>query len=186
MVNNSYSLPLAWDFVIPESLAGTQQWVLSAMKSYGQELVTMLWRILGDEQDVCDAYQTTFLKLAHYKGGEKPAKVKAYVFSTAGNVAVSMLRKKIRERTHLSEMEVGKKRAKSPPDELDSKQLKKSLREHIALLPEKMRSVLVLKDLAELSYSRLSKILNITPSTARVYRYKAIRRLARSMMKEEM
>jgi DNA-directed RNA polymerase specialized sigma24 family protein len=33
----------------------------------------MLWRILGNEQDVCDAYQDTFLQLAHYEGRQNDA-----------------------------------------------------------------------------------------------------------------
>ena len=87
-----------WDFAVAESLNQSQQWVLCAMQKYGQGLVTMLWRILGNEQDVCDAYQDTFLRLAHYEGGQKPERVKAYVFRTASNVAISMLRHKTAEK----------------------------------------------------------------------------------------
>ena len=60
-----------WDFVGTESLAHNQRWVLSAMNKYGQELITMLWRILGNEQDVCDAYQDVFLQLSHNHRSEK-------------------------------------------------------------------------------------------------------------------
>ena len=39
----------------------------------------MLWRILGNEQDVCDAYQNTFLQLAHYENGQKPEHLRSVV-----------------------------------------------------------------------------------------------------------
>ena len=108
MTGNANNCGLSWDFVLPESLSGTQRWVLSAMQNYGQQLVTMLWRMLGNEQDVCDAYQDTFLKLAHYEGGQKPEYVKAYIFRSASNVAMSMLRHRIIERKSLSEIHAAK------------------------------------------------------------------------------
>ena len=60
-----------------DSVGTDRQWVLSVMQSHGNELVTLLWRILGNEQDVCDVYQSTFLRLAHLNAGRKPAHVKA-------------------------------------------------------------------------------------------------------------
>lgn len=178
MVRAVRSYGLIWDSVIPESLTGTQRWLLSAMERHGQELVTMLWRILGNEQDVCDAYQDTFLKLAHYQGGQKPDHIKAYVFRSASNIAISMLRRRIIERKNLL--------ALTPPaNELDAKCLQESLRYNIAKLPDHLRSVVTLHDLAELSYAQVGKILGITESTAKVYRWKAVQLLAVWMNKEE-
>ena len=174
-----------WDFAIPESLSGTQRWVLSAMQSYGQELVTMLWRILGNEQDVCDAYQDTFLNLAHYQGGQKPEHVKAYIFRSASNVAISMLRRRIIERKNLSEVKAIKNNVKKSANEVNCEYLQESLRCSIAQLPEHLRSVVTLHDLAEMSYIQVGKILGITKATARVYRCKAIQLLAVWMNKEE-
>jgi len=145
----------------------------------------MLWRILGNEQDVCDAYQDTFLKLAHYDGGQKPEHIKAYIFRSASNVAVSMLRRKIIERKNLSEINAAKSNIKSPANELNSRYLQESLRCGIAQLPEHLRSVVTLHDLAELSYVQVGKILEITEATARVYRCKAIQLLSVWMNKEE-
>ena len=79
MISKAGSCGIVLDFPLSESLCQSQRWVLSAMQSHGRELVTMLWRILGNEQDVCDAYQDTFLKLANYQGGQKPRHVKAYI-----------------------------------------------------------------------------------------------------------
>lgn len=55
-----------------DSVAVSQRWVLAAMQKHGPSLVAMLWRILGNEQDVCDAYQDTFVQLAHSRDGQVP------------------------------------------------------------------------------------------------------------------
>ena len=52
------------DLTQVDAVARSQRWVLTAMQHHGAALVGMLWRILGNEQDVCDAYQETFLRLA--------------------------------------------------------------------------------------------------------------------------
>jgi len=186
MIGKAVSCGLIWDFAVPESVPASQRWVLSAMQSHGQDLVTMLWRILGNEQDVCDAYQDTFLRLAHYEGGQKPEHIKAYIFRSASNVAMSMLRHRITERKNLSEAAATRKvESPAPVNELNSRYLQESLRCCIVQLPEHLRNVVMLRDLAELSYAQLGRILGISAATARVYRYKAIQLLAVWMSKEK-
>ena len=204
MFDKAVSYGLLWDFAVSEAVSEDQRWILSTMQKHGQELITLLWRILGNEQDVCDAYQDTFLQLAHYEGGQstgcltaKPKHVKAYIFRTANNVAISMLRRRIAERKRMSTAIVtGKNAAEwrsgeyrplagSPAKELDSKYLQETLRGCIAQLPEHLRNVITLRDLAELSYAQIGGILGISAATARVYRCKALQILTILMGKEE-
>jgi RNA polymerase sigma factor (sigma-70 family) len=185
MFGKAVSYGLLWDFAFSEAVNENQRWVLSIMQRHGRELVTMLWRILGNEQDVCDAYQDTFLQLAHYEGGQKPEHVKAYIFRTANNVAISMLRRRIAERKRMSTAIITGKHIPSPAKELDSKYLQESLRCYIAQLPEHLRNVITLRDLAELSYAQIGRILGISAATARVYRCKALQILTMWMGKEE-
>jgi len=185
MFNKAVSCELLWDFAVTETIDESQRWILSTMQRHGQELVTMLWRILGNEQDVCDAYQNTFLQLAHYKGGQKPEYIRAYIFRVASNVAISMLRRRISEQKRVSVAVVPKKDVSSPANELDSKYLQETLRRCIARLPEHLRNVITLRELAELSYGQIARILGISAATARVYRYKAVQLLAVWMSKEK-
>ncbi len=197
MFSKTVSYGLLWDFAVSEAVSEDQRWILSTMQKHGQELITLLWRILGNEQDVCDAYQDTFLQLAHYEGGQKPEHVKAYIFRTANNVAISMLRRRIAERKRMSTAIVtGKNAAEwrsgeyrplagSPAKELDSKYLQETLRGCIAQLPEHLRNVIILRDLAELSYVQIGGILGISAATARVYRCKALQILTILMGREE-
>ena len=185
MFGKAVSYVSLWDFAACEAVSESQRWVLSAMHDHGQELVSMLWRILGNEQDVCDAYQDTFLQLAHYEGGRKPKYIKAYIFRVANNVAISMLRRKISERKRMSTAIVTEEHVTSPAKELDSKYLQETLRYYISHLPEHLRDVITLRDLGELSYSQISRILGISVGTARVYRCKALQMLTVLMSKEE-
>ncbi len=162
-----------------------QQWVLTAMRKHGPELVTMLWRILGHEQDVCDAYQTTFLQLAHRDGGEKPRHLKAYLFRTASNAAITMLRQHVIEDRKLGDMERAGHGTHGTEGDLDSRHLAETLRRRIAQLPEHLRAVVTLRDLAELSYAEVARIMGISAGTARVYRCKAIQLLATWMDNED-
>jgi RNA polymerase sigma factor (sigma-70 family) len=144
----------------------------------------MLWRILGNEQDVCDAYQDTFLHLAHCENGIKPRNIKAYLFRSASNTAISILRRKIIERKNLPQIAAAEK-TETPANDLDSSRLQQQLRYNITRLPEYLRQVISLHDLAEFPYAQVSKILGITETSARVYRHKAIQLLAVWMNKEE-
>lgn len=155
------------------------------MQQHGQDLITMLWRMLGNEQDACDAYQNTFLQLAHHQLNKKPQHVKAYIFRTASNVAISMLRHKMAEKKWLSDASVKTILVKSPSNELDLKYLQENLRCCLARLPEHLRNVIALRDLAEMSYKQVGKTLNISPATARVYRCKAVQLLALWMGRKE-
>ncbi len=186
MFGKALSYESLWSFAGADTVAvaENQRWILSAMHKHGQDLVNMLWRILGNEQDVCDAYQNTFLQLAHYEGGRKPVYIKAYIFRVANNIAVSMLRRRIIEQKSFSRTAVVDKTV-TPDEELDSKQLQEALRKYITQLPEHLRNVLLLRDMAELSYTQTGRILGISAATARVYRCKAIRLLALWMNKEQ-
>ncbi len=185
MFSKVISYELLWDFTVSESVGTSQRWVLSTMQKYGSELITMLWRILDNEQDVCDAYQSTFLQLAHHQAGHKPNHIKAYVFRTANNVAITILRHKLAEEKRISKSCYGKDDYHSPINELDSKYLVESLRHCITKLPEYLRNVITLHDLAELPYSQVGRILGISTATARVYRCKAIQLLSVWMNKNE-
>ncbi|MBN2136814.1 MAG: sigma-70 family RNA polymerase sigma factor [Sedimentisphaerales bacterium] len=184
MFGKAVRCELLWDFAVSGTVDKSQQWIISAMSRYGQELVTMLWRILGNEQDVCDAYQSTFLQLAHYSDRQKPRHVKAYIFRTATNIAISLLRTRIAEKNRLSKNVRIKKNIDSPAEQLDSKSLVETLRFHMAQLPAHLRDVVMLRDLGELSYVQIAEMLGISSATARVYRCKAIQLLAVWMGKE--
>lgn len=184
MAGRAVSIELTWDFPIPKTLESSQKWVLSAMSNFGPELVTMLWRILGNEQDVCDAYQDTFLKLAHYEQRSKPENIRAYVFRSASNVAISILRHRLADKARLSSGIAAAVKKCSPQAELDTQLLREALRACIARLPEHFRDVVILHDLAELPYEQVAGILQTTAATARVYRCKAIQLLAQWMRKE--
>lgn len=182
MAINPVNLSLTLDLCGTESVAKSQQWILSAMQEHGSVLITVLWRILGNEEDVCDVYQETFLRLANQPNQRKPDHMRAYLFRTAANIAISMLRRRHIEKKyqqHLSKIEQAP--VSDPAGFLDAAQLQKQLREAISRLPEYMGDVVVLRDLAELPYSEVAKTLGITSTAARVYRHKAIRLLSQWM-----
>jgi RNA polymerase sigma factor (sigma-70 family) len=185
MVNKAVSYDLLWDAAAFEAVDESQRWILAAMGKYGHELITMLWRILGNEQDVCDAYQTTFLRLAHHEDGLKPKWVKAYLFRTASNTAISMLRQRVTERKVLSSTLPAAEDAPDVQVDVNVKHLTENLRHHVAQLPEHLRNVIMLRDFGELSYSEVARIMGISVGTARVYRCKAVQLLATWMNKED-
>ena len=185
MSTNAANIRLCLDLAFTQSVDQSRRWILSAMDKHGPGMVTMLWRIVGNEHDVCDAYQQTFLNLAHYQqaGRMRPKNVQAYVFRTAANTAISILRRKQRRRQYFDTMAETKplQQDVGPADDFDAKLLQDKLRAAIEKLPNYLREVVVLRDLAELSYEQVSNILGISAATARVYRSKAITLLAAMM-----
>jgi RNA polymerase sigma factor (sigma-70 family) len=184
MFNKAVSYDLLWDSAALEGVDESQRWILVALRKHGHDLVKLLWHILGNEQDVCDAYQTTFLRLAHHEDRLKPRWIRAYLFRTASNTAISMLRQRIVERKALSSVGQPDDEAPDAPTDINVKHLTENLRYHVAQLPEHLRNVVMLRDFGELSYSEVARIMGVSVGTARVYRCKAVQLLATWMNKE--
>jgi RNA polymerase sigma-70 factor (ECF subfamily) len=170
---------LVWTHQASQDVAVSQRWVLTAMQRHGQALVSMLWRILGNEQDVCDAYQDTFVQLAYRTKAEIPKNIKAFTFRCAANTAVTLLRRRRMQERYIGQLSRAARPADvDPAGDMDHEQLRQSLRTYIARLPEKLRDVVLLKDLAELPYEQVAAMLEITVASARVYRCRALRLLS--------
>jgi RNA polymerase sigma-70 factor, ECF subfamily len=185
LFEKAVSCDLLWNAAGCEAVDASQQWVLAAMHRHGPELVTMLWRILANEQDVCDAYQTTFVRLAHREDGQRPTHVRAYLFRTASNTAITMLRRRQVESKSLSSIEPPNGACETAERDFDTRHLAENLRRYIAELPDHLRSVVTLRDLGELPYREVARVMGISAGTARVYRCKAVQLLAAWMSKEE-
>ena len=177
---------LGWDLTAAQGVAADQQWVLAAMQKHGPVLVQMLWRILGNEQDVCDAYQDTFVRLAQCGQGPRLRDVRAFVLRSAANTAISQLRRR-RFQQKLTERLAADCAAESPEAgrDMDQQALRQRLRACIAHLPGKLREVVVLKDLAELPYGQVARALGLSAATTRVYRCRAVQLLATWMGRRE-
>lgn len=177
-----------WQGALAESVPASQRWVLCAMQQHGPGLVTMLWRMLGDEHDVCDVYQDTFLHLAHaFSNRPKPQHVRAYLYKTSTNVAISIIRRKRIERQHTKSLsqQTSDSFQMDYARELDVPVEQQKLRKAISELPDYLADVITLRDLAQLPYAEVASILGISPTAARVYRHKAIGLLASWLSKEE-
>ena len=188
MSSHAANLRLTFDLAYAQTLDASQQWILSAMQRHGANLVLMLWRILGNEPDVCDAYQQTFLNLAHYQQQDrcKPANVQAFLYRTAANAAISMIRHRRRQGRSMEALArtLPAEQDADPAHDLDMKVLQARLRAAVEKLPDYLREVILLHEFAERSYDEVSSILGIPAATARVYRCKAITLLAAIMAGE--
>lgn len=186
--------------VLPASLRGLleelasadatadQRWILSLLQRHGPGVVQLLWRMLGREPDVLDAYQTVVCHLAA-RGPDRTGRDRpAYFYRAAMNTAIEIIRRRGREHDRLqkvaSRSATGATRASHFSD-TDHLRLVEHVRQAILQLPAHLRDVIVLRELAGMDYRQLSAVMNITSATARVYRRQAILRLAARLTKEE-
>ena len=154
-------------------------WVVRIIESEGPAILRLLWRILGSEADVMDAYQDCFCKLAARKSEKDLRSAKAYAYRTATNIAIELIRTRSRRRAHFPRVAAQRVRELSgePAEGADEGRLT-ALRDAIGRLPAHLANVVVLRDLSRLSYEEVGRTLGIEPATARVYRRHAVVKLA--------
>ena len=173
--------------VAPQAFSRDEQdRVARLMDREGPGIVRMLWRMLGREADVMDAYQDCFCKLITRPFGKKLRNEKAYAFRTAANIAIEILRSRKRRQEHWPRIVADRAKDDNTSDPVENEPAQErfaALRETIAALPAHLRNVIVLRDLNRLSYEDVGKTLGIDPATARVYRRHAVVRLAEMLSK---
>ena len=150
------------------------------MQREGPGILRVLWRLLGREPDVLDAYQDCFCKLAARQQALNSKVGRAYAYRTATNIAIEMIRCRTRRAAHWPAIVAKKGRPDTgySGDHEHSDDRLPRLRDAMARLPAHLRNVVVLRDLSHMSYTDVGRTLGIGPATARVYRRHAVVKLA--------
>ena len=189
MVSAAHAAPGVAAEVVAAAPAVNDQrhaWIIRLVDEDGPGILRLLWRILGREQDVMDAFQDCFCKLATLAGARKPRNARAYAYRTASNIAIEIIRVRQRRAAHWDRVvtEHGPDPEPEPASD-DSGKGGERLRQAIAKLPPHLRNVIVLRDLSRMPYEEVGRTLGIDPATARVYRRHAVVKLAELIGAEE-
>jgi len=161
-------------------VAEDQQWIIALLRRQGPIVLTVLWRMLGSEQEVLDAYQTAVCHLAA-KGplgiGGNPG---GYFYRTAVNVAIDSIRARRRQQAHWPRLAEIRQQDASPGAlaVCGEREMLDRMKQAICELPRHLRNVVILRDLAQLPYAQVARMLGIRSGTARLYRRQAVVQLA--------
>ncbi|HDP98325.1 MAG TPA: sigma-70 family RNA polymerase sigma factor [bacterium] len=145
------------------------------VKRYKNQLLNFIYRFLGNTEESEDLVQETFLRVyRNRKAYQKVAKFSTWIYTIAGNLAKTELRKRKRRRFFsISELGFNEKdydisdEAYNPEKDVDSRLKEAIIHEQIMALSPKFREVIILRDVQQLSYEEISEIVNIPLGTVK-------------------
>ena len=142
---------------------------------YKDRLVNFVFRFLGQMDEAEDIVQDTFLKVYKNKHAyENIARFSTWIYTIAGNLAKTELRKRKRRRIFsISKIGPDEKEFelpsndKTPEENAETLFTEKAVQAAIQELPEKFRTVIILRDIQELSYDEISMIIGVPLGTVK-------------------
>ncbi len=159
--------------LIAQFQSGNETAYIELVNRYRDRLINFVFQFLGDFEKAEDVVQDTMLKLYEKKHYYKEiAKFSTWLYTIARNLANTELRKqKRRKTTLLSNMSREEKEYELPaiqPDtgaEVQSEYVEKQIQNAIHALPEHFKTVIILRDIQELSYDEISSIVDVPIGT---------------------
>lgn len=134
---------------------------------YADGIYRFIAKNLGDKDRARDIVQDTFEKLWNRVGEIHFDKAKSYLFTTAYNGMIDLIR---RSKFSADFEQVNEFDYTSQNDFSDIKEV---LHEGLKRLPEIQRSVILLRDYEGYSYDEISEITRLNASQVKVYIYRA-------------
>ena len=142
---------------------------------YKDRLLNYIYQFVHDRDLAEDLLQDTFLKLyTHKHSYKKIAKFSTWIYTIAGNFAKTELRKKKRRKTYSnSELAFHEKElivpdiSNEPDKDILNHSLKEDLKECLLELPLDFKTIIILRDIQELSYDEISKIVELPLGTVK-------------------
>ena len=142
---------------------------------YKDRLLNFIYRFLNDLDRSEDLVQDTLLKLYTHKDSYKEiAKFSTWLYTIAANLARTELRKIKRRRTfsvtelsHDDREFIIKSTDAGPGEENFSQNFEKNVQRALAELPDDFKTIIILRDIQELSYDEISKIVEVPLGTVK-------------------
>jgi RNA polymerase sigma-70 factor, ECF subfamily len=150
---------------------------------------TLAYRLTGNEEDARDVVQETYLRawkaIRRFRGDSQ---FSTWLYRITANTSASMTQRRSRHRAESLDdagMEVVDERAfVNPEASSEASALQERLSAAVAGLPPKLRAVVVLKDVYDLSHEDIAEELGISEAAAKVRLHRARKRL-RDVLFEE-
>ena len=142
---------------------------------YKDQLLNFAFRFLGNTEEAEDVVQETFLRLYRNKHAyRRIAKFSTWIYTIASNLAKTELRKRKRRKlVSISDLGYDEKEfeiedeAANTEAHTDTVLHDKVIQKAINELPPRFREVIILRDIQELSYEEVGKILKIPLGTVK-------------------
>lgn len=143
--------------------------------------------LLRDEYAADDLCQETFIRAQESLDELKdPSKVSSWIFRIAYNLCQDHFRKlksaSAIQKAKLERFEVSP--TSSIHQELEQRQMSRCVQDQISLLPESLRTVIILFDLMGCTHQEVSEILGITRENVKVRLHRARKRLKALLERE--
>ena len=148
---------------------------------------TLAYRLTGNEEDARDVVQETYLRawkaMKRFRGD---AQFSTWLYRITANTSATMTQRRSRQRADsLDDAEVVDERPfVNPEASSEASALHERLSAAVAELPPKLRAVVVLKDIYDLSHEAIAEELGISEAAAKVRLHRARKRL-RDVLFEE-
>ena len=142
---------------------------------FKDRLLNFIYRFVNDLDLAEDLVQDTLLKLYTHKDSyQEIAKFSTCLYTIAANLARTELRKKKRRKT-FSVTELSRDDREfiiassdvDPSEDLSSQNFEKSVQMALAELPDDFKTIIILRDIQELSYDEISKIVEVPLGTVK-------------------
>lgn len=145
------------------------------VRRYKDQLLNFVYRFVGNRSDAEDIVQETFLRVFKNKHYYKEiAKFSTWVYTIAGNLAKTELRRRKRRKFFSVSNFVNEEKDYDIPDrdhnpeaEVDGALKDAVIQKAIEKLPPKFKEVILLRDVQGFAYEEISQILNIPLGTVK-------------------
>jgi RNA polymerase sigma-70 factor (ECF subfamily) len=144
---------------------------------YYEQLFRFLWHKTRDHETSKDLVQELFFRVWKNRESVDPSKsIKAYLYKTASNLAIDLLRKKTTEQAYALENPV--EETSAPEAQFD---LEEKARAAIDSLPEHIHTVFCLSRIEGLKYTEIAETLHISVKTVESRMSKALKILRQKL-----
>ncbi|MBT2759583.1 RNA polymerase sigma factor SigW [Mesobacillus foraminis] len=162
---------------IAQVLKGDQNAYGEVVELYKDKVFQLCYRMLGNRHEAEDIAQEAFIRAyVNIQSFNLNKKFSSWIYRIATNLCIDRIRKK--KPDYFLDAEVPGTEGLTmysqiasdtalPEDELESLELQETVQKEISKLPDKYRSVIVLKYIEELSLNEISEILDLPLGTVK-------------------
>lgn len=156
------------------------------VRRYYSSVVNVVYRMCGDAGLAEDMAQEAFLRAwVNLSSFHPQSSLRNWLYRIAVNAALDVLRRKTEDPVEDEKMEMVTDQAPGPEAAMIQKEQAAFLQQAMKSLPEAARSVLVLREYGELSYSEIASVLDIPMGTV-MSRLNYARTKLRELLKAQM